>query len=155
MPITTTDLAYVAAVVDTMANLRERTSSASPLPEVQVNCANLPLLAWLEAVTGAKHFPTDREYTRHRCAQHCVEPHQHVRSRSGRWSVTGARATVLLHNVHPYLRLRADEAAALIQLGLAAGWKSNAVEGMLALGWTLPPFKAQARARADQAWKVS
>jgi len=152
-PIPAADLAYIAAVVDTMANLRICKSSKSPLPEVQVNNGNLALLDHLGRLTGVEPMRLEREYSRHLCSQHCDGPHKHVHATYGRWHLTGARATVLLHNVRPYLRLRTADAGELLEVGLAAGWKSHAIEGMLTLGWTLPPFKSQARARADQLWK--
>lgn len=136
--VSTADKAYCAAIVDTLANLRTRTTDKSVLPEVQVNCPNLDLLRWLGAITGTGHFETRRDYMRHVCTDHCPEAHAHVQSTSGRWSVTGARATVLLVGVSPYLRLRTAEASELIQVGLAAGWKPATVTKMAALGWTVP-----------------
>lgn len=136
--VSVADKAYLAAIVDTLANLRTRTTERSVLPEVQVNCPNLDLLAWLGQVTGTAHFQTRRDYLRHVCTDHCPSAHAHVRSTSGRWSVTGTRATVLLIGVAPYLRLRTGEAEELIGVGLAAGWKPATVTKMAALGWPVP-----------------
>jgi len=141
----TATLAYVAAVVDTFANLRLRQVERAQLPEVQVNCPNLALLEWLGEITGTTPFTTKRDYMRHGCAQHCEEAHQHIKSRSGRWGVTGVRATVLLINIEPHLRFRRAEALDLIEHGMAVGWKSHTAKSMADLGWAVPTRQAGLR----------
>lgn len=132
------DLAYVAALVDTFANLSLRKAGPAVLPNVAIHCPNAAMLTWLGTITGTKVVTTRRDYLRHGCATHCEEAHVHIRSTSGRWVLTGARATMLLAAIEPHVRFRAAEVAELIQVGLEAGHKGATVAAMAALGWPVP-----------------
>jgi hypothetical protein len=57
------------------------------------------------------------------CTEHCREKHQHVMSVSGRWSVTGANATVVLWNIRPFIQLQTEQVRTDLVVGLSAGFK--------------------------------
>ena len=82
--------------------------------------------------------PTERDFTKAGCAEHCSEKHLHVRSLSGRWMISGAKATIVLAAVQPYLRLRAAEVEDAVALGLAANFKGATAQAMRKLGWPIP-----------------
>ena len=74
------------------------------------------------------------------CSEHCGEKHQHVQSMSGRWSVTGAKATVVLWNIRPYQHLQVKAADTALVVGLGTGYKPATVARMAELGWDVPEF---------------
>lgn len=130
-------LAYVAAVIDSLGGVRVRHASGTDLPMVYAH-GNADVLATLGEWTGTRVVVTRRNYSRAGCAEHCPHPHQHIVSVSGRWSLTGAKATVVLWNVRPYLRVHADDARAALVVGTAAPFKPATPAKMAALGWDLP-----------------
>jgi hypothetical protein len=140
------DLAYAAALVDTLAALRTRKVGPSELPVVQVS-GRVDVTAWLAEVTGTKVIPTHRKYNRMDCVEHCPERHTHIVSESGRWEVNGARATIMLIAIEPYLRVKGAEARRLIDFGLASGYKTNVINDMATRGWPIPELREQPRAR--------
>ena len=83
---------------------------------------------------------TRRSYAKAGCAEHCKEKHLHVTSESGRWSVSGAKATVILAAVLPYLRLQHEEARGALLVGLGAPFKPATLRQMEQLGWPIPEF---------------
>lgn len=137
-----TDLAYLAGIVDTLAVLRTRQvttmDAVTVLPMVAVHTPDRSVLRQLTQATGTKVTETNRAYAKAGCSQHCRERHQHVRSTSYRWSVTGVKATILLVGVRPYLRVKGAVADDGIRVGLQAPRKSATVVKMHALGWPLP-----------------
>jgi hypothetical protein len=137
------DLAYIAAVIDTRGHIASRSVREAMLPLLAVSSPEVALLNWLGEITGTRPVTTSRSYGRAGCSEHCPDAHQHVTSISGRWSVTGVKATVVLFNVAPYLRVRAQDAADAMALGLSAGFKRATVQKMAALGWALPNYDTQ------------
>lgn len=137
--IAPTDLAYAAALVDNLARLSARTVHGTELPQVTIQ-GKQPGLEWLAEITGVALIPVNRQYTRHVCSEHCPEAHSPIESRSRRWHLTGARATVVLWNLDPYLRNpeASREARRLVGVGLAAGYKGNVAVDLTRLGWELP-----------------
>ena len=131
------DLAYVAALIDTIGGVRTRTVGDTVLPYVYAH-GKIEYLTALGELTGTKVIETRRTYSRAGCTQHCPEAHQHIVSRSGRWSVTGVKATVVLWNIRPYLRIHADAARTGIVIGTAAPFKPATPLKMRALGWHIP-----------------
>lgn len=133
------EAAWVAGVLDTCGRLTSRTlSSGTELVDVSVHSPNVPLLERLAELTGVRHVVISRRYPKAGCAQHCPERHVHVVSVSARWQVTGARATVLLFNALPYLRLHQEQATWLLGVGLRTRWTSAPVADMRRLGWRIP-----------------
>lgn len=132
-------IAYVAGILDTQGKFRVReTPDGTRLPHVAVSCPNMALLEYLGSLTGVVPFITRRTYDRHRCTQHCKEPHQHVISASGRWSISGAKATVVLAAIEPYAHFQKSEIRELLEVGLEAPKKPATPDKMAALGWPNP-----------------
>lgn len=136
--LTVADLAYTAALIDTRGKITPRTVGDAVLPQVSISGKPFPALQWLGEITEVRVVPTERSYAKAGCAEHCSEKHQHIRSMSGRWSVCGAKATIVLAAVQPYLRFCAAEVEDAIRLGLRADWKGATPLRMASLGWPLP-----------------
>lgn len=132
------EVAYLAGILDVMASITTRRVGETLLPQVSVSTKDQRLLDWLGQRTGVRAFTTRRDFMRAGCSEHCAEKHQHVTSNSGRWSVSGAKATVVLAAVRPYLHLQAAEADLALSVGLAAPYKPATPAKMAALGWSLP-----------------
>lgn len=141
-PITFQQLAYMAGVVDVMGSLRLRTvrHSQTELPFVGVSSPHLALLEWLGSLTGVKITRVSRDFTRDGCTIHCPEPHVHVVSQTGRWSVSGVRATVILAALLPYLQLQHQAARQLLDVGLRAPRKPATITKLADAGWPIPEF---------------
>lgn len=129
------ELAYLAGIVDTLAILRVRTTPSSDLPMVALHGPFEAALRLLAERTDTAITITTRDYQRAACVEHCPTAHEHIQSVSGRWSVTGTKATVLLENLLPYMRAQADRARELIEVGRSAGFKPKTREQMRLLGW--------------------
>lgn len=138
--VSTAEKAYFAAVIDVLGRIRVRKFRDAELPEVAVSSANLPLLQHLGEMTGVRVYETERQYSRHNCNEHCPAAHQGLSSTSAVWKLSGAKATVLLANVLPHLRLKSDDATQAILLGLEAGYKRATVDKMAQLGWDVAVF---------------
>lgn len=149
MSLEVADLAYAAALVDSFAVLRVREYRGTGLPEVTIQGARIAALDWLAESTGVKVVVIGKGYNRHQCSEHCPERHTRIDSATRRWQVTGARATVVLAAIEPYLRTKGREARELIDAGRAIGYKGNVVVDMAALGWPIPELKDQPRARVS------
>jgi hypothetical protein len=133
-------VAYVAGVIDLQGLIRTRQAGDTELPYVAVSGPNTEMLHYLAALTGTTATVTRRSYSKAGCAEHCAEKHQHIVSTSGRWSVSGVKATVLLWNIRPYLRLQTAAATSAIAVGTCTGFKQSTVAKMEQLGWDVPDF---------------
>lgn len=132
------EVAYLAGVLDVMGSITTRRAGDTLLPQISVSTKDQRLLDWLGKRTDVRAFVTRRDFTRAGCSKHCAEKHQHVISESGRWSVSGAKATIVLAAVRPFLRLRTDEADIALTVGLRAPHKPATPRKMARLGWPLP-----------------
>lgn len=141
------DLAYAAALIDSFAVLRVREYRGTGLPEVTIQGSRIAALDWLAGITGVKVVQIPKGYNRHQCSEHCPEKHTRIESETRRWQVTGARATVVLHNVQRFMRVQGREARDLVEAGQAIGYKGNVIGEMSRLGWEIPMLKEQPRAR--------
>lgn len=149
MALTTADVAYAAAIIDNLAALRTREiGGGSTLPVVQVS-GKFGSLLWLGEITGTRVIETSRKYTRHLCTEHCPAAHSEIESRSGRWTVTGMRATIMLYNVQRYLRVQAAAARQLIDAGLGVQYQGQVVNDMRKRGWDIPDLAPHPRARVS------
>ena len=117
---------------ETSSPLRSRICSGS--------CPNLSLLDWLAERTGTSVTRVRRDYTRNGCAMHCPQAHVHIQSHSGRWSLSGVRATVVLSGLLPFLQMQVQDAQALVAVGLRAPHKPATIAKMAQLGWPTPQF---------------
>lgn len=137
-PLTIADLAYIAGMIDTVALVSTRPYRDHRLPSVSVHMPVSPSLTYLAETTGVRLTIIRRDYVKAGCSQHCPEQHQHVYSVSGRWQVTGSRATIVLAAVRPYLKVQGAVADTTIELGLRVGRKPAIAEKMAGLGWPVP-----------------
>lgn len=152
--LTDTDLAYAAAVIDTLALLRFRSiPSGNELPYVGISGPHR-VVSWMSTITASKPTQVMRDYNRTNCSEHCPEAHEHIQSTTYRWSITGVKATIVLHNVRPFLRLQQELADELVAGGLEVGWKGQVPEQMRRLGWAIPALKHQPRMRKREASSV-
>lgn len=134
------DRGYAAAVLDAFGRLTLRPYQGSELPEVIVQ-GRIEALPWLAEVTGTKVQEIPKAYNAHRCAEHCTEKHMHVESTTWRWTVTGARATIVLHTLQAHMRIKGREARQLVEAGQRIGYKRTVVEEMRGRGWDIPELR--------------
>lgn len=138
-PIELAELAYLAGVIDLLAVIRtRRTDVETELPYVAISGPHIEALTHLGRLTGTRTVTTRRHYHRVGCSEHCADRHLEVTSQSARWSVTGVKATILLHNLRPFLRIQAEAATSAMNVGLNAPFKPQVVKKMHELGWTIP-----------------
>lgn len=147
--VSVTDLAYAAALIDALGIIRTRKlSSGTDLPFVQISGTKfVDSLDWLSEITGVVRTATSRDFVKHGCMEHCSEQHVHVKSKSNSWTVTGAKATIFLANLIPYLKVKQEEAKTVASIGMKNSYKTQVVNEMRKLGWTIPDMKPQPRAR--------
>lgn len=142
------DLAYAAALIDSFAVLNVRDVHDTALPQVTIQ-GKIAALGWLADITGVKVIEVTKGYNRHQCSEHCPDAHMRIESTTGRWVVTGARATIVLHNVAPYMRVQGADARRLVEAGQQIGYKTQVVNDMVRLGWAVPELRTQPRARIE------
>jgi hypothetical protein len=123
-------------VIDVLGLIRTRAmKTGSELGYVGVSTPRRDILGQLAELTGVRTFTVNRDYNRLGCGEHCQEPHLHVTSSTGRWSLTGARAVVFLAAIEPYLVVSKGQAQDAILAGLLAPRKDATVRKMYDLGW--------------------
>lgn len=143
------DLAYMAALVDNLAVLKTRLANGTDLPTIALTTARSPeAVRFLADSTASKVTEIARDYRRKGCNQHCTRAHVHIDTTGYRWQVTGTKATIVLHNLHPYMRVQAAAAARLMVIGKTIGYSGSVVTRMRGLGWQIPQLKHQPRSRA-------
>lgn len=133
-----TDLAYIAGIVDTIGLIQVRPYRETGLPQVTVHAPVSPSLRYLSTIAGVKLTVIRRDFARAGCAEHCPEKHRHVFSISGRWQISGSRATIALIGIRQYLRIQDGAADEAIAVGLRVGRKPAIAEQMAKLGWPIP-----------------
>lgn len=143
------DLAYAAALIDTLGVLSLREVGPSQLPNVAIQGRFVETLRWLGDKTDTKLSTIARDFTRSACADHCPQPHVHIKSTSVRWVITGVKATIVLHNLAPFMRVQREAALTMVEAGRGIGYKGQVVEAMRAMGWDIPELKKQPRARVS------
>lgn len=141
------DLAYAAALVDTLGVLSLREVGPSQLPNVAIQGRFVESLRWLGTKTDTKLSTISRDFTRSACADHCPQPHVHIKSTSVRWVVTGVKATIVLHNLAPFMQVQREAALTMVEAGRGIGYKGQVIETMRDKGWEIPELKKQPRAR--------
>lgn len=136
-PVTELDAAYVAGVIDCMASISTRTSTANThLPMIQVSTKERDLVAHLCEITGIKPVATSREYLRGACSEHCRgDQHLHIKSVSYRWFLTGEKAAIVLRACLPFMNVKGDLARWALAMGKGAPFKAATRTKMAALGW--------------------
>lgn len=137
MKITEAEIAWCGGVVDSLGLLRLReTPAGGHLPSVFVSTPHLPIASRLAELTGVRVTMVSRDYKRMGCGDHCTDAHLHVQSTTGRWSLTGSRATVFLRSVRPYLFVKAEEADLLLEASENPRGKPATTRKMREMGWT-------------------
>lgn len=138
-------LAYVAGVLDMQCNIKTRTTpDDTVLPMLAMYGPNVAMLEYLASLTDTKMVVARRSFSRAGCAQHCKDKHQHIESVSGRWTLTGMKATIVLHNIRPYVRLQSEAVTSALVVGLNAPFKPAALRKMTDLGWEIPDLSRPA-----------
>jgi hypothetical protein len=133
------DIAYISGVIDVQARIRvTRVSSGTRLPLISLSTPSIEVVGYLGRVTAVRTFSIDRDYHAHRCAEHCPDRHQHRLSTSGRWSLNGAKATVVLSAILPHLKFQIPDAEVALKVGLEAPHKPATPQKLYALGWPVP-----------------
>lgn len=135
MKLTTEELAYFAGMVDALAVIRSRQVGETTLIYLAISSSNFGILKEFARVTDIKVTTVNRKYDRVGCQAHCEEPHLHVESVTGRWSVSGIKATVMLRALLPYLRLKTPEARIMLETFGNAPYKLHVLQKMIDLGW--------------------
>ena len=144
------DLAYMAALVDNLAVLKVRVTHGSDLPVIALTTSRSgQAVQFLADSTGSKVTDLVRRYNRKGCVDHCQVAHLHIDTVGHRWQVTGTKATIVLHNLLPYLRVQSDQASKLVVIGKTIGYSTPVVTQMRTLGWDIPVLKPQPRARKE------
>lgn len=128
-------LAYLAGLIDVRAKISVVRVNGVLLPRVALSSPDPRVAAFLGEATGMKPVTVRRNYDRFGCDVHCEQRHVHVFSTTSRWSVTGAKATIVLASIRPLLRFQAEEADLALAVGRKARFKSKTMENMLGLGW--------------------
>ena len=132
-------LAYVAGVLDMQCNIKTRTTpDDTVLPMLAMYGPNVGMLEYLADLTDTKMVVARRSYSKAGCAQHCKDKHQHIVSVSGRWTLTGMKATIVLYNIQPYVRLQREAVTSALVVGLKAPFKPAKLKAMEVLGWEIP-----------------
>jgi hypothetical protein len=141
-------IAWFAGVIDARAHLESHNRHGHVQPRVRVTTREEALLEELARWTGAKVVLDDRAYSRRPCGEHCQNQHSHIVRQSKQWTVDSARATILLHNLLPYLRVKRERAVVCVQAGLLRfpPARGDTHTQMLELGWEMPKTDLQLRA---------
>jgi hypothetical protein len=129
------ELAWFAGVIDAIGRISTRRTKTCILPTLAVSCSEIALMEKLSAMSGVKYVITKRDYSAAGCNQHCKTKHKHVVSVSCRWLVTGARATVIMKGIEPYITIKCQDISQGIALGDTVYAKDATVKKMQALGW--------------------
>jgi hypothetical protein len=151
------DLAWLAGIFDMKASLIRKKNRSRSTPQIvlYVESKNHTVVRTIARMTGTSpemqpaKGPTD--WVRKGCVQHCPDAHVHVGDFQWgmpaitRWTITGAAAAVVLHNVMPYMRTDAGLSEALTEIFNQAvttgqGWGATrgALRRLRDLGWALP-----------------
>lgn len=164
-PLSVGDLAWVAGVLDLKALIirKKNKTRATPQMVLAVETKEYEVIRGLSALTGTspelQPEKNAAEWMRRGCLQHCPEAHVHVGDNLyewrlpaiGRWTITGAGAVVILHNVMPFMRNKRDlpealEAMLAYAVTTGQGWGATRASLMRLrnLGWRLPPLFEEA-----------
>lgn len=129
-------LAHLAGLLDAIGRVRvQESAEGTRLAHVGISSPNLGLLQHCARLTGVRVTHVHRDYDRLGCGEHCGEAHLHVESTTGRWQLVGARASVVLAAVRPYLTTLGPEADAVLEACEGAAWKPATRRKMVELGW--------------------
>lgn len=152
-------LGWMAAILDIQGLViqKKNYSRATPQVVLAVDSANTTVVRELCALTGTdvemkKQNKLRPEWRRRACTIHCPEAHVHLQDvnmpLTGRWTITGVGAAMVLHGLRPHLvtwdvkswslayELCMDNA---VFTGQGSGMTRSVITRLVDLGWELPP----------------
>jgi hypothetical protein len=155
-------LAWMAGILDMKGKLRvvDVPTRCSPLYIATVESSRLTVIRRLASYTGSRpeYFKARALVTRSRrgCAEHCPEPHQHVRPvlpGGGRWHISGAGAVIVLQNLLPFFvtenedreKFIADARNSIPASGRGRHAVDQSIKRLAGIGWTIPDGLSRCR----------
>lgn len=164
MPVPREKLAWIAGILDFKGTIIVKVNKQRATPQVvlMVEATNVGVVEELARLTGSVVEPRETRlrppWMRRGCITHCPEPDVEYPEQPDylpaqtRWTVTGAAAAIVLHNVIPYMvtdrgmQAALDETLANVNLaGRSGNSARQAVTRLAELGWPLPPKIAAQR----------
>lgn len=165
-------LGWMAAVLELRSAVVRKANKMRATPQLvlRVESTNIAVVNELCRLTGTKVDPHDgrslKDWMQRGCIQHCPEAHVHhleqrVPPQSSIWTITGAGAAVVLHNLMPYLVSANEDLAALMDeatenmvlTGQGSGQVRKAILRLSRLGWELPPVMLEKLVPVEEAGK--
>lgn len=160
MSIPIQKLGWIAGVIDLKGRIVEKNNKARKTRQLVmvVDTKELLVIRELCSLTGTKVELKGRqnvkEWMRRSCIEHCPEPHIHVPDEGpehgempavARWTLTGAGAAVVLHNVLPFLltdrpfqEMYEEILSTTPLVGQGSGATLAAINRLKSLGWEIP-----------------
>ena len=154
-------LGWMAGVIDLKGVwLRKRNQQRATVQIVlAVESRHMGIIRELGGLTGTapafKKAQPLADFMRKGCTEHCPEAHIHINEymRDGatlpataRWTITGAGAAIILHNLMPFFMIDKDYQEiyqelldATVLTGQGRGMVISAIRRLHSLGWDLPP----------------
>lgn len=151
-------LGWVAGILDLKGRITYKNNKQRATRQIvlSVETKDQRITDRLSTLTGthpeyqaAQYMP---EWMRRGCREHCPENHVHVHRHPQhmpaviRWTITGAGAAILIHNLNPYLLTNYDtvyneiiENTKTRLEGQGSGMIWTAIYRLHELGWELPP----------------
>lgn len=156
-------LGWAAAILDLQGHVVQKKNPTRATPQVVliVDTASVIVVQGLCALTGSnvemkqQKYKLPQQWKRRACTEHCPEAHVHMEVSmplTGRWTVTGVAAAIVLHNLRPYLLTwdakgwgvayeQCMDTATLT--GQGSGATRPTIARLAGLGWDLPAGWAQ------------
>jgi len=155
--VNTDNLAWLAGVFDMKAGIIRKSNQQRNTSQIvlYLDSKNHTVVRTVARMTGTRpEMQPGRkrpDWMRRGCAEHCPEAHVHVGEynwsmpATTRWTITGAAAAVVLHNVMPYMRTDnglSEAFAEILEHAVTGGqgWGATraALRRLRDLGWELP-----------------
>lgn len=154
-PISETDKAWMAGLVDTQMRVSGRIHSSGRRQSFEIvgtysSARNEGVVLEFQSMVGVKmcfqkhgSSTTRAEYWRAPCTEHCPERHQHVEmgNASPYFKVTGTRAYILLFGIKPFMRTWNRAEVFYRQYEESQNWHPRirpVVNDMHNRGWEIP-----------------
>jgi hypothetical protein len=143
----------MAGVIETRGKIKHVKNALRRSPQLvlQVQSRHITVVERLCALTGVRSRITESKTIeagdRRGCIEHCPEPHVHMAAEMPRmavWAITGVGASIVLHNLAPYMDPDLDLSvieeiiAAAPMEGRGAAAVADTTLRLVRLGWTLP-----------------
>lgn len=160
MTIAPQKLGWLAAIIDLKGKVifKNNKQRATRQIVLMVESKEVAIIKAIGDMTGTNpEYLTERrtpDFVRRGCIEHCPEKHIHaLRLEQGetnfpplaRWTITGAGAAIILHNVAPHLVVNHDYYAIMVEIltnaptyGQGSGAVNRTIRRLASLGWELP-----------------